>query len=99
MLGELSRNLTSNFGHQATSTSLASHGTTTYGHTMRKMPMDTKSREAHDLFVKAILDLNLSQMVHQPTRGSNTLDLFLTTYTEHVNRTETLPPLGKETMI
>ena len=65
------------------------------GHTMKTIPMDKKSREAHDLFASTIVDLNLTQMVHQPTRGSNTLDLFLTTYEDIVNRTETLPPLGK----
>ena len=41
-----------------------------------------------------INDVGWEQMVMEPTRGSNTLDLFLTNHPNLVPRTETLPGIA-----
>ena len=48
----------------------------------------------HYYFANILNDNNLEQMVEEPTRGSNTLDLFCTNAPGRVNRTHTLPGIS-----
>ena len=50
--------------------------------------------EIHQQFMYTINDVGWEQMVMEPTRGSNTLDLFLTNHPNLVPRTETLPGIA-----
>ena len=54
----------------------------------------TKYVDIHNQFKDGTEDLGLEQMVEEPTRGRNTLDLFLTNQPNLVPRVEVLPGFG-----
>ena len=51
-------------------------------------------RNLYTNFLENLVNYNLQQMVTCPSRGSNTLDLFLTNMPAQVHSTTTLPPLS-----
>eukprot|EP00745_Piridium_sociabile_P027724 TRINITY_DN44613_c1_g1_i1.p1 TRINITY_DN44613_c1_g1~~TRINITY_DN44613_c1_g1_i1.p1 ORF type:complete len:604 (+),score=154.71 TRINITY_DN44613_c1_g1_i1:145-1812(+) len=53
----------------------------------------------HHMFLDSIQDMGLEQMVTFPTRGENTLDLFLTNNPSLVPRTEGMPGLSDHDII
>ena len=53
----------------------------------------------HKQFVDCTYDHNLEQMVLEPTRGENTLDLILTNYPQMVPRVEVIPGLSDHSIV
>ena len=51
-------------------------------------------RSVYESFVDTIHDFGLEQVVKDPTRGKNILDLFLLSQPSLVNSTKLIPPLG-----
>ena len=49
----------------------------------------------YEKFFDIIFDFGLEQIVKEPTRDNNILDLFLTNYPNLIQSTKTLPPLGQ----
>ena len=45
----------------------------------------------HNIFADTLADNGLSQLIEEPTRGKNTLDLIITNRPRHINRTKILP--------
>ena len=53
-----------------------------------------RNTRLHEEFLEAIDDYNLEQMVQTPTRGENTLDLFLTNNTRVIDEVSVIPGLS-----
>ena len=56
-------------------------------------------KQVYDHFMELLLDSNLTQVVTQPTRLNNTLDLFLTTKPTLVNEVKVQPGLADHDMV
>ena len=56
-------------------------------------------KQVYDHFMEFILDSNFTQVVTQPTRLNNTLDLFLTTNPTLVNEVKVQPDLADHDMV
>ena len=56
-------------------------------------------KQVYDHLMKFLLDINLTQVVTQPTRLNNTLDLFLTTNPTLVNEVKVQPGLADHDMV
>ena len=53
----------------------------------------------YDSFIETMCDHSLSQMVREPTRSGNILDLFLTTYPTLVNSVSIIPGLSDHNIV
>ena len=60
---------------------------------MKMKPNATYPR-LHNTFIDALNDLGMEQMVKDPTRGQNTLDLVITNNPQQIPRVEVLPGLS-----
>eukprot|EP00745_Piridium_sociabile_P027696 TRINITY_DN4458_c0_g1_i2.p1 TRINITY_DN4458_c0_g1~~TRINITY_DN4458_c0_g1_i2.p1 ORF type:complete len:197 (+),score=43.74 TRINITY_DN4458_c0_g1_i2:1320-1910(+) len=53
----------------------------------------------HQQFQDTLADLGLEQVIEQPTRGENTLDLFCLSHPNLVPRTETMPGISDHDIV
>ena len=60
----------------------------------KTLKMGCKKPEIHHQIMDTINDIGWDQMVMEPTKGENTLDLFLTNHPNLIPRTETLPGIA-----
>ena len=51
-------------------------------------------RELNSLFLEIIDDYDLEQLVHQPTRQGNILDIILTSDPDMITNVDTAPEIG-----
>jgi len=59
----------------------------------------TQNVNIHHKFTDILDDHGLTQIVNEPTRGTHTLDLFITNYTGSFRRTEVIPGLSDHDIV
>ncbi|CAC5423219.1 unnamed protein product [Mytilus coruscus] len=59
----------------------------------------TQNVNIHHKFTDILDDHGLTQIVNEPTRGTNTLDLFITNYPDSFRRTEVIPGLSDHDIV
>ena len=62
-------------------------------------PSPTYGRELNDLFLDLINDANLEQMVQQPTRQKNILDLVLSSHPDMISNVDVVPGMSDHEII
>ena len=64
-----------------------------------EMKPDCSHKQVYDFFLSTIADYNFTQVVTEPTRKDNILDLFLTTNPTLINRVNCSPGLGDHDVV
>ena len=64
-----------------------------------EMKPDCSHKQVYDFFLSTIADYNFTQVVTQPTRKDNILDLFLTTNPTLINKVNCSPGLGDHDVV
>ena len=64
-----------------------------------EMKPDCSHKQVYDFFLSTIADYNFTQVVTEPTRKDNVLDLFLTTNPTLINKVNCSPGLGDHDVV
>ena len=64
-----------------------------------EMKPDCSHKQVYDFFLSTIADYNFTQVVTEPARGDNILDLFLTTNPALINKVNCSPGLGDHDVV